>query len=87
VTGIVAARRVYESLSIQPPLCLELHTKMATLESIQPNMNPKHVRRCYEMACNQFGKSNTGKLQFKCSSLICLSYAQFEMKYELHIVL
>jgi hypothetical protein len=62
VTGIVAARKVYESLSIQPPLCLELHTKMAALESIQPDMNPKHVRKCYEMACYQFGKSNTGKL-------------------------
>jgi hypothetical protein len=62
VTGIVAARKVYEAISIQPPLSLELHTKMAALESVQPDVDPKHVRKCFEMACNQFGKSNTGKL-------------------------
>lgn len=60
--GIVAARKVYESLSIRPPLCLELHTKMAALESVQPDISLKHVRRCYEMACNQFGSNNSGKL-------------------------
>lgn len=69
--GIVAARKVYESLSIQPPLCLKLHTKMAALESIQPDMNPKHVRRCYEMACNQFGKSNTD---------VWMEYIKFEQE-------
>jgi hypothetical protein len=64
VTGIVAARKVYESMSIQPPLCLELHTKMAALESVHPDMNPKHVRKCYEMACSQFGRTNVGELWF-----------------------
>jgi hypothetical protein len=63
VIGIVAARKIYESMSFQPPLCLGLHTKMAALESIQSNVNLKHVRRCHEMACDQFGKNNTGKLK------------------------
>jgi hypothetical protein len=62
VIGIVAARKMYESVSIQPPLCLELHTKMAALESVQSTVNLKRVRRCHEMACDQFGKNNTGKL-------------------------
>ncbi|PNF31407.1 U3 small nucleolar RNA-associated protein 6-like protein [Cryptotermes secundus] len=69
--GIVAARKVYESLSIQPPLCLELHTRMAALESTQPDMNPKHVRKCCEMACNQFGKSNTD---------VWMEYIKFEQE-------
>ena len=60
--GIVEARKMYELLSIRPPLCLELHTKMAALESIQPDISVKRVRRCYEMACDQFGRSNTGKM-------------------------
>jgi hypothetical protein len=62
VVGIVAARKMYESMSIQPPFCLELHARMAALESIQSNVNLKCVRRCHEMACDQFGKNNTGKL-------------------------
>jgi hypothetical protein len=60
--GIVEARKTYELLSIRPPLCLELHTKMAALESAQPDISLKCIRRCYEMACDQFGRSNTGKL-------------------------
>ena len=60
--GIVEARKMYELSSIRPPLCLELHTKMAALESIQPDISLKRVRRCYEMACDQFGNSNTGKM-------------------------
>jgi U3 small nucleolar RNA-associated protein 6 len=60
--GIVEARKMYELLSIRPPLCLELHTKMATLESIQPDISLKRVRRWYEMACDQFCSTNTGKM-------------------------
>ncbi|XP_069701593.1 U3 small nucleolar RNA-associated protein 6 homolog [Periplaneta americana] len=69
--GIAAARKVYDQLSIQPPLCLGLHTKMASLESIQPDVMLKYVRKCHEMACDQFGKTNTE---------VWMEYVKFEQK-------
>ncbi|KAG8230908.1 hypothetical protein J437_LFUL002940 [Ladona fulva] len=68
--GIIAARKVYDQISVLAPLCLELHTKMAHLETIQPKVIEKHVRKCYELACDQFGKSNAD---------IWLDYIKFEM--------
>ncbi|PSN39843.1 hypothetical protein C0J52_19058 [Blattella germanica] len=59
VKGIQVARKLYEKLSIQPPLCLELHSKMASLECMQPEMNIKQVRRCFEVACQQNGHNVT----------------------------
>ncbi|XP_046992575.1 U3 small nucleolar RNA-associated protein 6 homolog [Schistocerca americana] len=71
VKGIVAARKMYEKLSVQPPLCLEMHSKMAALECRVPEVNFKHVRRCYELACEQFGKNNTD---------VWMDYVKFEQK-------
>lgn len=59
----MAARKVYEELSILPPFCWEMHSKMVALECMQPDINLKNVRRCYEIACTQFGKNNTGTVQ------------------------
>lgn len=60
--GIRDARAAYDKLCLQPPLSLDLHTKMATLESMQTTAVMKQVRKCHENACNQFGKDNAGKL-------------------------
>jgi hypothetical protein len=60
--GIIPARRVYDEISIIPPHCLEIHTKMAELESLQPEQNVKQTRKCYELACDQFGKTNAGMI-------------------------
>ncbi|XP_046403619.1 U3 small nucleolar RNA-associated protein 6 homolog isoform X2 [Ischnura elegans] len=68
--GIAAARKVYDQISVQPPLCLEMHTKMAYLEGLQPVVNLKHARKCFELACDQFGKSNTD---------VWMEYVKFEM--------
>lgn len=59
--GISAARKAYEQLAQTPPFCLELHSKMAALESFQPEPSLKHARNCHTLACKQFGSSNTGK--------------------------
>lgn len=63
--GMGCARRIFESPELQHPPCLELFTKMASLESIQPDANMKAIRRCHELACKHFGKDNTGNLARK----------------------
>ncbi|XP_071442395.1 U3 small nucleolar RNA-associated protein 6 homolog [Hetaerina americana] len=68
--GIADARKVYDRISVQPPLCLELHTKMVQLEGMQPKVNLKHARKCFELACDQFGKSKTD---------VWMEYIKFEM--------
>ncbi|XP_015177794.1 PREDICTED: U3 small nucleolar RNA-associated protein 6 homolog [Polistes dominula] len=70
--SIQAARKIYESLCLQPPMCLELHQKMADLELMQPEIVLKHARRPYEMATLQFGKTNPK---------IWIDYIIFEMKH------
>lgn len=45
---------------------------MIELELIQPEISPKHLRKCYEMSMLQFGKSN---------SSIWIDYMKFEMKH------
>nr|CAD7261308.1 unnamed protein product [Timema shepardi] len=67
--GITAARTVYESLCFQSPFCLGLHTKMASLECTQPEIKMNYVRKCYDLACEQFGKTNTD---------IWMEYVKFE---------
>lgn len=62
--GIGYARTIFESPQLQHPPCLELLTKMASLESMQPDTNMKAIRRCHELACTHFGHNNIGKLIF-----------------------
>ncbi|KAF4523915.1 hypothetical protein B566_EDAN012266 [Ephemera danica] len=69
--GIVAARKAYDVVSMQPPFSLELHTKMVELESLQPEQNLKQTRKCYELACDQFGRSTAD---------VWIDYIKFEMK-------
>ncbi|KAJ1529821.1 hypothetical protein ONE63_006562 [Megalurothrips usitatus] len=69
--GIRDARATYDKLSLQPPLSLDLHTKMAFLESMQTTAVMKQVRKCHENACIQFGKDNAD---------VWMDYVKFEMK-------
>lgn len=66
--GISGARKAYEQLAQTPPFCLELHAKMAALESYQPEPSVKHARSCHTLACKQFGSHNTGKYVIFCLS-------------------
>lgn len=69
--GIRDARAAYDKLCLQPPLSLDLHTKMAALESMQTTAVMKQVRKCHENACSQFGKDNAD---------VWMDYVKFEMK-------
>ena len=70
--NIQAARKVYDSLCLQPPFSLDLHKKMAELELIQPEISLKHARRCHEMSTLQFGKNKTN---------VWIDHMTFEMKH------
>ncbi|KAK7871763.1 hypothetical protein R5R35_014030 [Gryllus longicercus] len=56
---ISTARQVYQSICDKAPFCRELHQKMATLECLQPEVQISRVVKCYELACEQFGKDST----------------------------
>lgn len=70
--SIQAARKIYDSLCLQPPFSIELHKKMIELELMQPEISLKHTRKCYEMSMLQFGRNNTN---------VWIDYITFEMKY------
>ncbi|XP_066901466.1 U3 small nucleolar RNA-associated protein 6 homolog [Halyomorpha halys] len=70
--GIMAARKVYATLSTTPPFSLELHEAMSKLEDAQPKVNVKYARQVYETAVNQYGKSNTD---------VWMWYVKFESKF------
>nr|XP_003705650.1 PREDICTED: U3 small nucleolar RNA-associated protein 6 homolog [Megachile rotundata] len=70
--SIQAARKIYDSLCLQPPFCLELHKKMIELELMQPNILLKNIRKCYDMSTLQFGRNNTS---------VWINYITFEMKH------
>ena len=72
ISGIQAARKVYDNLCLQPPFFLELHKKMIELELMQPEISVKHVRKYNEMSTLQFGKNDTS---------IWIDYIMFEMKH------
>lgn len=70
--SIQSARKIYDSLCLQPPTCLELHKKMAELELMQPEVVQKYARRPHEMAVLQFGQNNVR---------VWLDYIIFEMNH------
>ncbi|XP_034190619.1 U3 small nucleolar RNA-associated protein 6 homolog [Osmia lignaria lignaria] len=70
--SIQSTRKVYDSLCLQPPFCLELHKKMIELELMQPNILLKNIRKCHEMSTLQFGKNDTS---------VWINYITFEMKH------
>ncbi|XP_054012932.1 U3 small nucleolar RNA-associated protein 6 homolog [Hylaeus anthracinus] len=70
--SIQAARKVYDSLCLQPPFSIELHKKMSELELMQPEISLKHARKCHEMSTLQFGRDNAS---------VWIDYVTFETKY------
>ena len=58
----MAARKIYEKYCNVLPHSLDFHVVMAKLESAQPKLSLKSIRKVYENAIDQFGKSFTGKL-------------------------
>lgn len=59
--GIEAARKYYDGEVYQPPFSRDLHTKMLELERLESKVNPKRVRRIFEAASDQFGKTDIGE--------------------------
>lgn len=59
--GITEARKIFETSELQNPPCLEVFKMMGALEINQPECSHKHVRRCHELACSYFGKSDSSK--------------------------
>ncbi|XP_066601747.1 U3 small nucleolar RNA-associated protein 6 homolog isoform X2 [Prorops nasuta] len=70
--NIHEARKVYECLAKNPPFSLELHTKMAEIELMQPEISLNNARLPYEMSILQFGKINVN---------VWLDYIKFEMNH------
>uniref|UniRef100_A0A1B0GGJ7 U3 small nucleolar RNA-associated protein 6 homolog C-terminal domain-containing protein n=1 Tax=Glossina morsitans morsitans TaxID=37546 RepID=A0A1B0GGJ7_GLOMM len=65
-------RREYDELSKMPPPCLELHRKMADVESKALSVfrvDKSRWRKCYENATHYFGKTN---------SQVWIDYIKFE---------
>ncbi|XP_065353949.1 U3 small nucleolar RNA-associated protein 6 homolog [Cloeon dipterum] len=70
--GLLTCRSLYAKLSVSPPFSLELHRKMIELETGQPKVDVRSTRRCFEIACNQFGTKNADHW---------MEYIDFEMKH------
>ncbi|KAL0276206.1 UNVERIFIED_CONTAM: hypothetical protein PYX00_003820 [Menopon gallinae] len=70
--GMGCAKKLFESPEMLNPPCLELLNEMISLESMQPDMNKKVIRRCHEMACNFAGKDNLD---------VWIAYLEFELKH------
>jgi len=51
-------------MSITPPLSLQLHSRMIEIELQQAKVDAKQTRKCFELACNQFGSKDSGNLTF-----------------------
>lgn len=62
-------RKIYNELAQLPPPCLELHQKMAYLESQALKPNIAKWRECHEYTTQFFGKTNTA---------VWINYLQFE---------
>ncbi|XP_055593121.1 U3 small nucleolar RNA-associated protein 6 homolog [Uranotaenia lowii] len=56
--GIDAARKEYQNMQRNCQPCLDLHRKMAYLESIQAQPSNQRWRNCHENATQLFGQSN-----------------------------
>uniref|UniRef100_A0A1L8DFJ2 Putative u3 small nucleolar rna-associated protein 6 n=1 Tax=Nyssomyia neivai TaxID=330878 RepID=A0A1L8DFJ2_9DIPT len=67
--SLQAAREKYDNLVQNSTPCLEIHEKMAQLESMQVGPNVERWRKCHENATHFFGKSNIN---------VWLEYIKFE---------
>lgn len=64
-----STRSLYDDLRTLSPPCLELHQKMALLESQGLKPNVQKIRECYENAVLDFGKTRTD---------VWIDYVKFE---------
>lgn len=69
---IAETRKIYNSITQQPPFSYELHKKMIEIENMQSKISPQYTRNAYELAIMQFGKNRTD---------LWLDYTIFEMKH------
>lgn len=63
------SRQVYQSICNKPPFCKEAHMKMAELENLLPEVDMARVVKCYELACEQFGRDHVS---------VWMEYIKFE---------
>lgn len=70
--NIVWARNAYRAMATLPPFCLELHRKMAFLESLQSEPDFKNWRDSYSNAAYLFGKNNKD---------VWIDFIKFEMEH------
>ncbi|XP_026473080.1 U3 small nucleolar RNA-associated protein 6 homolog [Ctenocephalides felis] len=68
--NITWARNAYKALVQFPPFCLDLHRKMAQLESSQVDPDMDNWRKCHEDATRLFGK---------CNKDVWIDFIKFEM--------
>ncbi|XP_043477850.1 U3 small nucleolar RNA-associated protein 6 homolog [Leptopilina heterotoma] len=70
--NITETRKIYNSITQQPPFSYELHKKMIEIENMQSKISLQYTRNAYELAIMQFGKNRTD---------LWLDYTIFEMKH------
>uniref|UniRef100_A0A336LW32 CSON002680 protein n=1 Tax=Culicoides sonorensis TaxID=179676 RepID=A0A336LW32_CULSO len=70
--NIQIARQTYKKLTLNSNPCLELHRKMAQIETAQLTVNKAAGRECYEYAVQFYGRTNVE---------IWLEYIAFERDY------
>ncbi|XP_059484822.1 U3 small nucleolar RNA-associated protein 6 homolog isoform X2 [Neocloeon triangulifer] len=70
--GLLACRSLYSTLSIVPPFSIDLHKKMVEIELQQEKVDVKSARKCYELACDQFGGNDSD---------IWMDFINFELKF------
>jgi hypothetical protein len=75
--GLGACRILYQKLSVTPPFSLELHKRMIEVEIQQSRIDAKQIRKCYEMACDQFGLKNPGII------LTNIGFASFNIVFQI----
>lgn len=90
--GPSACRLLYQKLSVTPPFSLELHKRMIEVEIQQSRIDAKQIRKCYEMACDQFGLKNPGilittmgvarfNIQLRATADLWMDYVKFELTH------
>ena len=69
VSGMNEARSLYKEQAYMPPFCLQFHLQMINIEGAQEKPNTARIRKLFESACDQFGKTDAGKAQINTMDL------------------